>query len=159
MRTTRALFWSVALASTASSALASDLIEEALGGPYMICEANVTWADETADVSETMLKFAVATEAEADRIALFDDPEMFSDENIWTCGEGMCSAFRTQPSGASTNVMRLTQKDASMDATPLYTLDAVLAVIAVGEAGLEVLSAKGTGDLRYEKRLPAGIAA
>jgi predicted Rdx family selenoprotein len=121
-------------------------IEDALGGPIIECTGSVIWEPETEGGSPATVpyNFAVRDAADADRIALFESDQPFSEENVWPCQEGLCSAVRVMRSGVTVLRFASTQEDAGTE----YLTQWAYVVVGASDNALIPESVTGEGVFR-----------
>ncbi|MBY6004463.1 hypothetical protein KUV62_11120 [Salipiger bermudensis] len=146
---------------TALPADAQGVVEEALGGPVIICTGAVTWTEGEAasELQVEPLRLAVRESRDAAEIALFLSAEDFVAEDVWTCKDGICMSSAAAGPNATLNVMQLEPFLELPDGEAIYRMEAVFMVVSANESPMTTEGAHGQGAFFCEKPLPSGLVA
>ena len=149
------VFAAVVLASAASG---NEAIEDALGGSFTTCTGAIAWTenDNGARRVEPM-RLAVRDAEDAASVALFLSEEDFTRDDVWACGDGVCTAHATIRAAVTTNVLRLRHQADLTSGEAVYDMEGVFMVVNARETPIQIEGAQGAGAFICEKALPVSL--
>lgn len=142
----------------ATAGAANESIEDVLNGPFTTCTGAIAWTETDNDMTRVEpMRLAVPDADNATAIALFLAEDDVSSDNVWTCSDGVCTAYSTVRGAVTTNVLRFRHQIDLTGGEVVYAMDAVFLVVNARDTPIQVEGVQGTGSFICEKMLPDGL--
>lgn len=142
----------------ATAASGNQAVEDALGGSFVTCTGAIAWTENDNGTTRVEpMRLAVRDAEDAASVALFLSEEDFTSDDVWACGDGVCTAHTSVRGAVTINVLRLRHQADLTGGEAVYEMGGVFLVVNARETPIQVEGAQGAGSFICEKALPGSL--